>query len=234
MLEAKEVYGLIVIDRKEATLGLLEGKQIRVLRKLSSGVPGKVKAGGQSAARFERLTDEIAKEFYRRVSDHAKELFYGLDKLKGIFLGGPGPTKDDWLKEGQLLTVLQKKIVAIKDIGYTDEQGLLDLVESSKEELANEAITKEKKILDRFFTTLGGDQTKAAYGIEQVEKALTIGAVEVLIISTSFDKVVARDLEEKARNIAAETIYVSVDTTEGIQFSNLKGGVGAILRFAVH
>ena len=56
MLQAKEVWGLILIDRKEATFGVLEGKQIKFLRHLTSGVPGKIKAGGQSAARFERLT----------------------------------------------------------------------------------------------------------------------------------------------------------------------------------
>src|SRR3989344_206387 len=47
MLSVQEVYGLLVIDRKEATIGLLEGKQIKVLRRLTSGVPGKVRAGGQ-------------------------------------------------------------------------------------------------------------------------------------------------------------------------------------------
>ena len=47
MLSVDSVYGLLVIDRKEATIGLLEGKQIKLLRSLTSGVPGKVRAGGQ-------------------------------------------------------------------------------------------------------------------------------------------------------------------------------------------
>src|SRR3989338_8961276 len=47
MTEVKEVYGLLVIERKEATIGLLEGTQIKVLQKMSSGVPGKIRAGGQ-------------------------------------------------------------------------------------------------------------------------------------------------------------------------------------------
>lgn len=233
MLKATEVYGLIVLDRKEATFGLLEGKSIRKLRHLSSGVPGKIKAGGQSAARFERLTEEIAKEFYRRISEHAKELFYNMPKLKGIIVGGPGPTKEEWLKEGQLAVELQRKIIAIKDVGYTDERGLTHLVESAKEELAEEAITKEKKILERFFNLLGKEQTKTAYGLEEVERALEMGAVDTLIISTSFDKKLAKELDKKAKSIAAEVVYVSVETDEGVQFSHLKGGIGAILRFAI-
>ena len=47
MLEVEEVYGLLVIDRQQATIGVLEGKKIKVIRVLTSGVPGKVRAGGQ-------------------------------------------------------------------------------------------------------------------------------------------------------------------------------------------
>ena len=50
MVEIEEVYGLLVMDRQQATIGLLEGKQIKVLQKLTSGVPGKIRAGGQCLA----------------------------------------------------------------------------------------------------------------------------------------------------------------------------------------
>ncbi|MCL6500573.1 MAG: peptide chain release factor aRF-1 [Candidatus Pacearchaeota archaeon] len=232
MLEAKEVYGLIVLDRKEATLGTLEGKSIRKLRHLTSGVPGKIKAGGQSAQRFERITEELAKEFYRRISENAKELFFGMPRFKGLIIGGPGPTKEEWLKEGQLITELRKKIITIKDVGYTDERGLHHLVEASRDELAEAEITKEKKILEKFFTTLGKEPEKVTYGVENVNKALEVGAVDTLIISTSFDKKIASEMEKKAKSIAAEVVYVSTETHEGIQFSNLKG-IGALLRFAI-
>ena len=46
MLEAQDVYGLVVIDRKEATLGILEGKTVRKTKHMTSGVPGKQRAGG--------------------------------------------------------------------------------------------------------------------------------------------------------------------------------------------
>ena len=47
MMEVDEIFGLLVMDRKEATIGVLEGKSIDVLQKMSSGVPSKVRAGGQ-------------------------------------------------------------------------------------------------------------------------------------------------------------------------------------------
>ena len=54
MLDTKEVYGLVVLDRRDATLAYLKGKTIIPLVKTHSEVPGKTKAGGQSAARFSR------------------------------------------------------------------------------------------------------------------------------------------------------------------------------------
>jgi len=137
MLAVTEIYGMIVIDRKEATFALLEGKSIKILRHLTSGIPGKQRAGGQSALRFERAREGYKKEFFRRASDAAKELFFERPKLEGIIVGGPGPAKEDWLKEGQLITSLKNKIMAVKDIGYADEHGLELLLESSQDVLGS-------------------------------------------------------------------------------------------------
>ncbi|MEK6840213.1 MAG: peptide chain release factor 1, partial [Nanoarchaeota archaeon] len=51
MMESKEIYGLIVMDRREATIGFLRGTLIQKTHSMTSGVPGKIKAGGQSAMR---------------------------------------------------------------------------------------------------------------------------------------------------------------------------------------
>lgn len=232
MLQAKDVWGLIVLDRKEATFGILEGKQIRALRNINSGVPGKIKAGGQSAARFERLTEGAVLEFFKRVSDSVKEIFFDMPRLKGLFVGGPGPTKEEWLRDGQLVTQLKDKIKAIKDIGYVDESGLEVLVEECKQELENEDIIGEKKILEKFFFGLAKNPDKTTHDLEKIKKALEHGAVDTLIISTSFDKKEARELENNALSIAANVVYVSTETNEGLQFKNISG-IGAILRFSI-
>ena len=236
MLQTEEVYGLLVIDRKEATIGLLEGKEIKILRKLSSGVPGKIKAGGQSAARFSRITEGLAKEFFRRVAEAMKELFFDLPRLKGILVGGPIPTKEEFLEEGNLVAQLKEKVIAVKDIGYTDEHGIELLVESSQEDLAEQEIIKEKKILEKFFNTLGKEREKAAYGDKDIKIALERGAVELLLISKKLikeDPKKVEELEKKAENIGSEIVIVSMETEEGEQFYNITKGVGAILRFAL-
>ena len=121
MLLEKKVYGLIVIDRSEATIGYLRGKKITVVRNFASLVPSKHRMGGQSAQRFERLIEISANEFYKKTADIATESFLNLEGLQGILIGGPGPTKDYFASEGYLHHELQKKVVDTFDIGYTDE-----------------------------------------------------------------------------------------------------------------
>ena len=233
MVEVEEVYGLMVIDRQQATIGLLEGSQIKVLQKLTSGVPGKVRAGGQSSQRFHRLTEGLAKEFFRRVAEEMKRIFFDMPKLKAIMIGGPIPTKEEFLDEGQLVTKLKEKIIAIKDLGYTDEHGLELLVEASQEDIAEQELIKEKKILERFFETLGRDRKKAAYREAEVRLAIERGAADIVIMSKKWDRDKQKEFEELAANIGASVVLVGADHTDGEQFWNLTEGVGAILRFSL-
>jgi len=231
MLQTDEIFGLVVIDRQEATIGLLEGKQIKVLRHLTSGVPSKVRAGGQSSQRFHRITEGLAKEFFRRTSEAMKELFFELPRLKGILVGGPIPTKEEFLEEGQLVTKLKEKVIAVKDIGYVDEHGLKLLVEASQSDIAEQEIIKEKKIIEEFFATLGKYPEKTAYGEEKTKLALERGAVYKLLISNKLEKSKIAEFERMALDMGSEVILVSDETPEGEQFLNMTKGVGAILRF---
>lgn len=233
MLEISEIYGLLVIDRKEATIGMLEGKQIKPITHLTSGVPGKIKAGGQSSQRFHRITEGLAKEFFRRVAEEMKKVFFDMPKLKGILIGGPMPTKEEFIEEGQLVTALKNKVIALKDLGYTDEYGLELLVEESQKDIANQELIKEKLILEKFFNTLGKHREKAAYGFEKVQTALERGAVDILLVSKKADKKEVEELEKIARNTGAEIVIISTENQDGEQFLNITKGVGAILRFQI-
>ena len=233
MLTVKEVYGLIVIERNEATIGLLVGKKIKVLQHFESYIPGKTNKGGQSAARYARIREGMAKEFFRKIAEVTKNEFFHLKELKGILVGGPGPTKEDFLKEGNLVTALQEKVLAVKDIGYADEHGLELLVEVSEDILANQEIIHEKKLLEKFFNMLGKEKDKTAYGKPAVDKALEFGAVQTLFLSKKHDRDFIRDYEKKARETSVHVELISVETEEGIQFYNL-GGIGAILRYSIH
>ena len=233
MLEIGDLYGLLVIDRKDAAIGLLEGKQIKVLKKLTSGVPSKVRAGGQSSQRFHRVTEGLAKEFFRRVAEDMKEIFFNMPKLKGILVGGPMPTKDEFLEQGNLVTALKEKVAAVKDIGYADEHGLKLLVEASSEDLAEQEIIKEKKLLEKFFNTLAKNPSRTAYGLAEVKNAMKQGAVDTLILSKQLAKEHIIEMTKMAVDIGAKVEIASMETQEGEQFYNITKGFGAILRFVL-
>jgi peptide chain release factor subunit 1 len=232
MLETDEVYGLLVIDRKEATIGILEGKTIKKLQHMTSGVPSKIRAGGQSSQRFHRITEGLAKEFFRRVAEEMKGHFFENKKLKGILIGGPIPTKEEFLETGNLITQLKDKVIGMIDQGNTDEHGLHELVNSSQDLLAEQEVTKQKKILDEFFAMLAKQPEKVAYGEKEVEQRLEEGMVKTLILSRTLPKDKIQHFEELSKQTSVEVHIVSKETTEGVQFDNI-GGVGGILRYAL-
>jgi peptide chain release factor subunit 1 len=232
LLEVSEIFALLVMDRKEATIGMLEGKRIEVLQKMSSGVPSKVRAGGQSSQRFHRITEGLTKDFYKRIAEEMKKIFFEMPKLKGILIGGPIPTKDEFIDGEFMATKLREKIIGRIDIGDSDESGLKELVQKSRDILADQEIIYEKKILEKFFETLGEKPDLAYYKEKDIRKALQYGAVEMLIVSKGFDKKIAKELLELAGNIDSKIEIVSTETTEGEQFNNLSG-IGAILRYKI-
>jgi peptide chain release factor subunit 1 len=232
MLAVKEVFGLLVMDRKEATIGLLEGKRIEVFQKMSSGVPSKIRAGGQSSQRFHRITEGLTKEFYKRISNEMKKIFFEMPKLKGILIGGPIPTKDEFLDGQYLPTKLRDLVLGRKDIGDSDESGLKELVEKSQDILANQEIVYEKKLLEKFFEKLGNKEQMSVYKEEDIKKAIEYGAVGTLIVSKNYERRKMAEFKKLAEKVSAKFEVVSADTSEGDQFSKLSG-IGAILRFRI-
>ncbi len=230
MLEATEIFGLLVMDRKEATIGILEGKRIEIMQKMTSGIPSKIRAGGQSSQRFHRITEGLTKDFYKRIAEEMKSIFFERPKLKGILIGGPIPTKDEFIEREYLATKLREKIIGRIDIGGSDESGLKELVQKSQDLLAGQEIIKEKKILEKFFETLGEKPDMAALHEENTRQALKYGAVDTLILSKTTDKQTSKELRKLAKDTGAKIEIISTETEEGKQFENL-GGIGAILRF---
>ena len=232
MMETKEVYGLAIVDRRDANIAFLKGKSIIPVLKTHSEVPGKTKAGGQSAARFERLREGAKKDHFKKVAEYMKEQFLGNKNLKGIIVGGPGPTKYDFVDGGFITSEVKKKIIATKDLSYTGEFGLQELVDKSQDVLAKEDIMNEKKIMAKFFELLAKKPDKVSYGEKEVMENLKNGVVDTLLISETLEDEKIEDLEEEAKKVKSKVDIISTETREGVQLRDL-GKVAAILRYEV-
>jgi len=189
MLVEKEIYGLFLIDRRECTIGLLRGNRIDLLKYMTSHVPGKHGRGGQSQRRFERLTELAAHEWFVKCGEQASEIFRNQKEVKGILIGGPGPTKQFFIDENYLHYEVQDKIIDTFDTGYTDEYGLRELVSAASETMSNLKISKEKKLMKAFLKEITKSEgSLSVYGENQIRRALQMGAIDILLLSENLRK----------------------------------------------
>ncbi len=212
LLEEKDVYGLLLIDRREATIGFLTGSRIEMAAYMTSRVPGKHKKGGQSQRRFERLTEIAAHEWFTKVGEKANQLFLEKKNLKGILVGGPGPTKREFVNGNYLDYRIKKKIIGFYDTGYTDEYGLRELVSSASTDLEQMDIIRDKKLMQKFLNEIKKNSGLAIYGEKEVRKALEMGAVEVVMVSDALEKYKIR-AKCKSCGYEVNGIFEKVDLT---------------------
>lgn len=232
MLEAKESYGMIVIDSRDAAIAVLKGKTIIPLIQTHSHVPGKMKAGGQSSVRFARNREIAVNDHFKKVADIVKDQFLGMEGLKGILVGGPGPTKYDFVESGLITNEVKKKIIAIKDLSYTGDFGLEELLEKSQDVLAHEDVAEEKKLVSKFLEMLAIKPELVTYGEANTLKALELGAVNMVLLSEALDEQKIEQFEITARTFSTEVRIISTETREGVQLRDI-GKIGAILRYPI-
>jgi len=192
MLEEKYVYGLLVLDRREAYWGFLRGNRIEPIGGATSTVPGKQRKGGQSAARFGRLREIAINEFYTKIGERSSAIYLAekdfFERFKGVLIGGPSPTKEEFEAGNYLHHEIQKRIIGLFDVAYTNEDGLSELVDSAKDALKGMTVIKEKAYMDRFLKELVKDGGLAAYGEDSIRRNLEIGAVDTLLLSGNLRK----------------------------------------------
>ncbi len=188
-LRERETYGVVVMDASEATFAILRGSRLEIVREITSGVPGKFRAGGQSAQRFTRQRESKLLQYFKRVGKHANEIFLPLEDLKGIIIAGPGPTKLDFSKRDYLQYTLEDKVLSTMDTAYTGDQGVEEIMERAPEILRRVRYIEEKDIMQDFLDEIGHDTGLATYGEDEVRRALKMGAVEILLLSEELDLV---------------------------------------------
>jgi len=223
-LEAKELYVLVVMDGREATIALLKGAHVTLEKRIRSFAHAKVRKGGQSAGRYERAISESINDYYKSVGDSINVVFekYGF-RISGLVVGGPGPAKDNFVKSKVLN--YQIKVLGVFDTGYTDEtMGINELLERSKELLKEQAAVQERKVMDRFLTEVSRNGL-AISGYENVKKALLNNNVVRLIIS---EDVELTDITYRCTTCKEE--FSAVEKGNARQTRHLEGGSLEIVR----
>ncbi len=185
MMKDDKVVAILSIDTQETGIGILTGDRWEVIDSLTSGVAGKHRQGGQSARRFERLRDNELNGSYHRVAEHAKQVFIDDYDVKGVIVGGPGPTKENFLREEYLDYRLQKSILATLDTSYSGEEGVRELIEKAQNEgiLQEFRVMEEKQLVKKFMKEVHAGRGLGIYGVHDVVKAMENGVADLVIVT---------------------------------------------------
>ena len=259
---ASKTFGLLVVERGGAALGLTENDDVQVVETFESDVMGKTKAGGQSAQRFERERERQKEEFFESVAEEAERAFLGehddesasaSTDVDGLLLGGTDVTVDDFREGDHLDYRLEDVLVGDPvSVEYASEQGLRQLVEKASDRIEDAERREMREALDRFFDALdagnvgGGAEGEAdgsegdssegddvVYGRDSVEEALEYDAVETALVSADLPFEEVRDIQERATDEGGDCVIVPTDFDRGRRFNEAFGGEAAILRFPI-
>jgi peptide chain release factor subunit 1 len=188
MLRDQKIVGILALDAKQASFGLLKGERVELIDSISSGIPGKTGKGGQSQRRYERERDMELAYFFHRVAEHAKEAFL-TNHVNVLIAGGPGQTKNDFLKGEYLHYELNNMLLNIVDTQSACKEALKEIFDKSSELLNNMCGPDERKIIQRLSSELAKPNGLATYGLDSVLGALSKGAVQVAVVTDNTDVV---------------------------------------------
>ena len=189
MLKDDRTVAIISIDTQEAGLGILTGDRWETVETLTSGVSGKHRQGGQSARRFERLRDNELNEYYHRVADYAQKIFIDQYTVKGVIIGGPGPTKETFIREEYLDYRLQNNVIATLDTSYSGDEGVREIIDKVNDQgiMSEFRSMEEKRIVKKFMGEVFSGKGLGVYGLYEVVNYLKNGVVESIIATDNID-----------------------------------------------
>ena len=221
MLKEDKVYGILSIDSSEAGLGILSGGSLEIADILTSGISGKTRKGGQSARRYERGREMEMTYYFHRVAEHATRVFIDSNKVTGMLVGGPGPTKEEFLKGDYLHYELQKKVLAVLDLGYSGREGVRELVEKAGDILKDVRLVEEKRLVQKFLAEVNKQGGLAVYGLPRVVEALQKASADVVLVSDDLDTVRLEATCKKCGTVKTDTVPTSkkIQTRQSMAFT---------------
>lgn len=153
-----------------------------------------------------------------------------------LIISGPGFFKE---KLSKALTATGSKVQQRIHLLNSSSGGLSGLKESlssgkgMSEVVGDIRFVRENQVMEDLMSRIGKG-SGAAYGIEEVSRALEIGAVEVLLITDAlFKEKIGKDLLEKSRMMGSSSMIISTSHEMGEMLGKI-GGAGALLRFELN
>lgn len=193
LLKIRHTYGIIIIERDESTVGILQGSSIKLLKQIETPVHGKHRKGGQSEKRFERQIESAYEHHLKRTAEEVNKVFLPmLDTLDGIIVAGPAFAKEDFVKLEELDYRLRQKVVGLVAAQYQGLEGLREAVNNALDLIKETEYAKQKKAYDELTEVMSKNAEKIVVGLQETLRALKEGRLEKIYVVEDLDKVLIK------------------------------------------
>jgi protein pelota len=206
------------------------GVDIKVEERMK--LPGKHEAGKRSAA---------TKEYFKRVVNSLNQLW--APRHSPIVIMGVGFVKNDFAKFlSDEAGDIAKSVVDVKSVNNGGVSGIYEALRSGVllKAAKQMRIVDETTVMEEIMKRLGKGEGTITYGLEGVENAVQMGAVETLVLADTMLREAGEEqrlhLEKLMREVEQRRGNITVVSTEHEAGAKLLAlsGIAALLRFPVH
>ncbi len=221
---------IVTIEDNSVCVALVTQFSTKIISEFSSAVSGKYMEPQQHSSDMGQFFQDVLQLIQDIVKQH---------DTKVIILAGPGFTPENF---HQFIKSRDQQLFEKISLVHVSTGGRVGLKEvlSTKlpEKIANEQrVAYETRLIDEVLKRLGQDTGNVTYGLDNVKRALDMGAIETLMISD--DQISIEDLEKRKTidemvdansKMRGKTVIMSINHESGEQLSKL-GGLAALLRY---
>ena len=221
---------IITIEDNTACIALVTQFSVKIINELTSSVTRKFSDVKQHSSEMGQFFNEILQLMQDTDNQYKPQV---------IILAGPGFTPENFYE------FIKTRDSAIADktrrvhVSTGGRVGLKEVLSKKlPEQIAkDQRVAYETRLLEEVFKRIGQDTGTVTYGLQSVKRALSLGAIETLLISDDqlriddLSKRMAIDeLVEENTKLRGSTVIMSVNHESGEQLSKL-GGIAALLRY---
>ena len=221
---------VIAIDDEGYSVGILRGFGVDIKAEERITLPGKIRSEDRR---------RVLQELFKSAIKALKETQIDLDTP--IVVLGLGYIKDDFLRYLERESDLKERIIDVKSVNSTGKAGIYEALRSGvlSKALRHMRMVKETEAVEELLKRLGKGQGDVAYGLKEVQKANSMGAIDKLLLTDSYlrealdeERESLERLMREVENKGGEIIIVSVEHEAGVKLSSL-GRIAALLRFPI-
>lgn len=225
---------LIILSIDDEGFTMAETKQygveVRVEERMR--LPGKRESDKRSGA---------LKEYFKRALTNLNQLWSSVHSP--IVIIGVGFIKNDFAKFlSEEAHDLSRSVMDVKSVNNCGVGGIYEAIRSGVLLRAERQlrIVEEAQLLEEVMKRLGKGEGMVAYGLEEIENALKVGAVEKLVLADTLLRDSNDDLrlrlEDMMREVEQRNGSATVISTEHEAGAKLLalGGIAALLRFPLY